>query len=431
MEAAIKAADILKENPEYITTPTNPAIIPINERFKSRILENLKTLKKFNLITRDSIRSAYNFAFLTEESPISKTDYELLCLFSRESDVSLIDASKKLGMTPRTIARSLQRLKERHGIRFSGLLDYTAFNLQSAILFFTLREGIDWTAVEKIVTEYPFTKSILKTTMTDLGYITFLIPNITQTSQVFQRSVRDFSSEFLDYASLHYQTATGTKSNLDLLVNNNWILPASLSGDTMDLTTNTSVKSSAPLIHCGGVKEEFSQLDLAIAAEIQSDSRAGPSKIASSLQMRSIEVDPRRVALVDRKLRDNNLFLPSIYFGGLGLSSNFCFEIICNETWIKRIMTIVSQFPWAMYYLSSRGIIVWTTSPGVHQVDYYQMFRTLEQNPDVEKVHPIMTITQGGSRSMMDLTRNLIYASGRWSIDEEDVDITNYLPAIE
>jgi DNA-binding Lrp family transcriptional regulator len=431
MEGAIKAVEILKENPEYTTTPTNPSIIPINERFKSRLLENLKTLTKFNLITRDSIRSAYSFAFLIEEVPISKTDYETLSIFSKEPEISLVNASKKLGITPRTIARSLQRIRERHAIKFSGLLDYTAFNLQSVILFFTLREGADWNNLERSLSEYPFTKSILKTTMTDLGYVTFLIPNISETRQVFQRSARDLSQEFFDYASMHYQTGTGTKTNLDLFDDNTWSLPGFLGKDQNDLLTNVDDISPPPLINCGGVREEFNQLDLIIATQIQGDSRAGPSKVSSSLMIRDIDADARRVAQVDRKIREKEIFLPYVIFGGLGLSSNFCFEIICDEKWKNRILGLVSQFPWVMYYLSSRGIVIWTMTPGPHQVEYYQMFRILEQNTGVEKVHPIMTIAQGGSKPVTDLTRNLIYESGTWSIRPEDVDLTDYLPEIE
>ena len=430
MEAAIKAVDILKENPEYTTTPTNPAMMPINERFKSRILENLKTLNKFNLLTRDSIRSAYSFAFLIEESPISNTDLKTILLLTREPELSLVNASKKLGITPRTIARSIQRMKERHAIRFSALIDYTAFNLQSVMLFFTLRDGSDWTTIERSFAEYPFTKSILKTTMTDLGYVTFLIPNIEDTHRVFQKSIRDFSQEFFDYASIHYQIATGTKSNLKLLVNNTWTFPPILGKGNIDFIAK-SEKEQPPLIQCGGVREQFTQQDLAIATQIQTDSRAGPSQVSTNLMMMDIEVDPRRVAQVNRKLREEKIFLPYILFGGLGLSSNFCFEIICNETWKNKILNLVSQFPWVLYYLSSRGIVVWTMSPGIHQVEYYQMFRALEQNPSVEKVQPIMTIAQSGSRSMMDLTKNLTYESGVWSTRPEDVDLTNYLPELE
>ncbi|MGY5865197.1 MAG: winged helix-turn-helix domain-containing protein [Candidatus Thorarchaeota archaeon] len=429
MESAIQAVDILKENPEYTSCPTNPTLIPINERYKSRILENLKTITKFNLITRDSIKSAFSFAFLSEEGPINKTDYEALLLFTREPEISLVDASKILGITPRTIARSIQRLKERYVVRFSALLDYPSFNLQSAMLFFTLREGAEWSAVEECLTRYPFTKSILKTTMTDLGYVTFLVPNIEDTRHVFQGSIRDVSQEFFEYASLHYQTAVGTTSNLSLLRDNDWTLPSYLGNGAVDFIATSY--DFPPLIQCGVTRDEFTQTDLAIAAQIQSESRAGPSKISSNLRIRGVDVDARRVAKVDRTLRDSNLLMSYVLFGGLGLSSNFCFEIVCNDKWKQRILPLVAQFPWVMYYVSNRGVIVWTMTPGSHQVDYYQMFRALEQNPGVELVHPIMTIAQGGSKTVMDLTRGLTLESGKWSVRNEDVDLTICLPEIE
>ena len=80
-----------------------------------------------------------------------------------------------------------------------------------------------------------------------------------------------------------------------------------------------------------------------------------------------------------------------------------------------------------MYYISSRGIIVWTMTPGEHQVEYYQLFRALEQKPGVDSVNPIMTISQRGSKSMLDLTRNMTYQNGRWSVDPEDIDISPYM----
>lgn len=429
METAIKATDILKNNPEYTICPTNPAMIPINARYKSRILDNLKTLKKFNLITRDSIKSAYSFAFLSEEGPMNKNDYEALLLFSQKPEISLVEASNALGITPRTIARAIKRLRDRYVLRFSALLDYTAFNLQSVMLFFTLNDKADWSDVEHCVTKYPFTKSVLKTTMTDLGYVTFLIPNIAETRNVFQQSVRDISQEFFDYASLHYQSEVGANTNLHLYNVDEWMLPSYLREDSTDFAA--SPYESPPLIQCRGPKEEYTHYDLAIAAQIQSDSRAGPSKISDNLRIRGFDVETRRVAKLDKKLRDNNLLMSYVLFGGLGLSANFCFEIVCNDHWKQRILTLVAQFPWVMYYLSNRGIVVWTMTPGNHQVDYYQMFRTLEQNPGVEKVHPIMTIAQGGSKTVMDLTRGITLENGKWSINIDDVDLTYCLPELE
>jgi DNA-binding Lrp family transcriptional regulator len=378
MDDALKAVEILKTNPEFVAYPTNPTIIPINETFKNKVLENLKTLSKFNLLTRDSVRSAYTFAFLIEETPITKTDFDVLKVLAISPTISLVKASEVLHMAPRTVARALERLRDRHFVRYSAILDYSAFNIQSAMLFFTLREDIDWSEVEQGFLEYRFTKSVLKTTMTDLGYASFMIPNRERNLPTFHESIRAISKTYFDYSSLHYQTGSGARSNLSLFKKGTW--------------------------------------SLAEVVESPFEETYGR------------DIDARRVSQVIQKLNSRNLLLPYVAVYGLGLSSNFCFEIVCNDAWRDRILSTIVTFPWTMYYLSARGIIVWISVPGNHQVEYYQVFRALQQMSGVEVVQPIMTISQRGSRSTIDLTRNWEYNDGIWTVKPDDVDLRHSLP---
>jgi DNA-binding Lrp family transcriptional regulator len=425
MDSALRAVERLKGNPEYVAYPTNPTLVPINNMFKNKVLENLKTLSKFNLLTRDSVRSAYTFAFLTEEVPITKTDYDVLSLLTTDPTISLVQAAEILQMAPRTVARSLERIRERHFVRFSALLDYSAFNIQSAMLFFTLQDNIDWAEVERGLSEYPFTKSLLKTTMTDLGYVTFMIPNREKNLPAFHDSLRSVSKTYFDYASLHYQTGSGAKSNLALFKDGRWTLARAVDSPFED--ARQDVAGLPLLLLCKGVQNDFGQTDLAVGSQLQLDARAPPSKISNSLAAHGWEIDPRRVSQVIHKLHDRALIHPYVTVQGLGLSSNFCFEIVCNEAWRDRILSTIVTFPWTMYYLSARGIIVWTSVPAYHQVEYYQVFRALQQMSGVEVVQPIMTISQSGSRSTIDLTRNWEYEDGIWSVKPEEVDLRQYL----
>jgi len=426
MDGALKAVEKLKANPEYVSYPTNPTLVPINNVFKNKVLENLKTLSKFNLLTRDSVRSAYTFAFLTEEVPITKTDYVILSLLTIDPTISLVKAAEILQMAPRTVARALERVRERHFVRFSALLDYTAFNIQSIMLFFTLQEDIAWTEVEQGLSEYPFTKSLLKTTMTDLGYVTFMIPNRDRNLQSFHDSIRSVSRAYFDYASLHYQTGSGTKSNLALFEDSRWTLARAVDSPFED--AKLDVAGLPLLLLCKGVQNDFGQTDLAVGSQLQLDVRAPPTRVSKSLAANGWEIDPRRVSQIIHKLNDRALIHPYVTVQGLGLSSNFCFEIVCNESWRDRILSTIVTFPWTMYYLSARGIIVWTSVPAYHQVEYYQVFRALQQMSGVETVQPIMTISQSGSRSTIDLTRNWAYENGIWSVKPAEVDLRQFLP---
>jgi DNA-binding Lrp family transcriptional regulator len=426
MEEALEAVETLKANPEFVAYPTNPTIVPINETFKNKLLENLKTLSKFNLLTRDSVRSAYTFAFLVEEVPMTKTDFDVLKVLAVNPTISIVKASEMLEMAPRTVARALDRLRDRHFVRYSAILDYTAFNIQSAMLFFTLREDIDWTEVEQGFSEYKFTKSLLKTTMTDLGYVSFMIPNRERNLTTFHESIRAVSKTYFDYSSLHYQTGSGARSNLSLYKKGNWSLARVV--DSPFEETVQDIDKLPVLLMCKGVQPEFGETELAVGSQLQLNVRAPPSKISKSLSAEGWDIDARKVSQVIQKLNNRTLFLPYVVISGLGLSSNFCFEIVCNESWIDRILSTIVTFPWTMYYLSARGIIVWTSVPADHQVEYYQVFRALQQMSGVEVVQPIMTISQRGSRSTIDLTRNWEYRDGVWSVKPDEVDLRHFLP---
>jgi DNA-binding Lrp family transcriptional regulator len=426
MDDALKAVEILKTNPEFVAYPTNPTIIPINETFKNKVLENLKTLSKFNLLTRDSVRSAYTFAFLIEETPITKTDFDVLKVLAISPTISLVKASEVLHMAPRTVARALERLRDRHFVRYSAILDYSAFNIQSAMLFFTLREDIDWSEVEQGFLEYRFTKSVLKTTMTDLGYASFMIPNRERNLPTFHESIRAISKTYFDYSSLHYQTGSGARSNLSLFKKGTWSL-AEVVESPFEETVQDIDKLPVVLL-CKGIQPEFGETELVVGSELQLNVRAPPSKISKSLSTYGRDIDARRVSQVIQKLNSRNLLLPYVAVYGLGLSSNFCFEIVCNDAWRDRILSTIVTFPWTMYYLSARGIIVWISVPGNHQVEYYQVFRALQQMSGVEVVQPIMTISQRGSRSTIDLTRNWEYNDGIWTVKPDDVDLRHSLP---
>ncbi len=426
MDEAVKAVDLLKTNPEYVAYPTNPTFVPISEVFKNKVLDNLKTLSKFNLLTRDSVRSAYTFAFLIEEAPITSTDFSVLKVLAIDPTISLVKASEILQMAPRTIARALDRIRDRHFVRFSAILDYTAFNIQSAMLFFTLKEDIKWAEVEESFSEYGFTKSLLKTTMTDLGYVSFMIPNRERNLSTFQDSIRAVSKTYFDYSSLHYQTGSGVKSNLSLFDDGKWNLARVVESPFEEAIQE--VEKFPVLLMCRGVQPDFGQIELAVGTQLQLNVRAPPSMISKNLTPHGWDISARRVSQVIHKLYNRSLILPYTVLASLGLTSNFCFEIVCNDSWRDRILSTIVTFPWTMYYLSARGIIVWTSVPAYHQVEYYQVFRALQQMSGVEMVQPIMTISQRGSRSTIDLTRNWEYEDGVWNVKPEEVDLRQYLP---
>lgn len=426
---ALQATEQLKENPEFARSPTNPTQLPINSYITNKILENLKTLKKFNLATRDSIRSAYSFAFLVSDNPISKVDFATLSFLVEDPRASLTNIGKSLNLAPRTISRSIERLKERHTARYRALMDYSVWTIDTLLVFFTPKENIDWQSVEDELITFPFIKAMLKTTMSNLGYLSIIIPGGESNIKAFIDSVNVLGKNLFDYVSIHKEIATGADRNLSLYVDEKWIFPTAAKIVLEDSNTNLPNTHGNSIV-CMGPQKGFSRLDFEIASIAKLSSRGTPSEIATSLRYLDLEIEPKKVASTIRKIYERDILKPYIVFS-LGLSSDFCFEIICNNEWIERIKSVLPLLPYTTYFESPRGIIIWASVPGSQQVEYYQMFRNLEEQIGVRSVKSIMTINQAGSRSILDLMTKWRYTKGGFTVSPTELDITQYISDID
>jgi len=156
-------------------------------------------------------------------------------------------------------------------------------------------------------------------------------------------------------------------------------------------------------------------------------SAAPPSNISQALRIRGWDIDTRRVSQSIQRFHAKRIALPFVVYDGLGLSANFCFEILCNDEWTKHIMSVLPALANVMYYASNRGILLWVQVPSQQQVDYYQMFRSLEKKKGVKSVQSIMTIAQKGTKTMHELVRYWDYRRNQWSVPSGDLDLGAYL----
>ena len=416
----------LRAHPEYTKNPIDPTFLPINEEYKQRLLENIKTLGKYNLVTTDAVKSALSFAFLIQDVPINPTDLSVLRYFSKHPLETLVMSGENLGLSSKTVARSLKRLGERFSLRFGYHLDTSAFDVQSVILFFTVVQDADWLQFENALATFPFTKGLVKTSMTDMGYATFLIPGGKRSIAAFRAGIAALRDTVFDYMQLHTQEGMGSHFNLSLYENGVWGFPSDVKA-AFETGRFPQDKSSIRHLECGGSRKGFKFEDFLVASEYKANARAPPSSVAQGLRMRGWDIDTKRVSQSMRKIRAKDMGMPFIIYGGLGLSANFCFEILCNDEWKKRILSVLPAFPNVMHYISNKGILVWIQVPSHQQVDYYQAFRSLEKETGVKSVQSIMTIVQKGTRAMHELMYYWDHRRNQWSVPLRDLDLGAYL----
>ncbi|TXT54128.1 MAG: hypothetical protein BAJATHORv1_90077 [Candidatus Thorarchaeota archaeon] len=426
LEDAVRIFEKQKSNPESVKVLIDPTIIPLRETYIRKILSNLETLQKYELKSLDAIRSAFNFAFLMEESPISPLDLDMLKYFLKNPLSTISKAASMLSVASRTVSRALKRLRERHSVRFQSLHDPSAFGVQSALFFFRLQNTVSWDFVEDGLARFPHTKSMLKTPMSDYGYATFMFPYSSSNLSRFLSSIEQLQDETFEHTSVHLMRASGTHFNMDLFSNEQWRFPDQATGFLHPgAPLPTGIEPS--LLYCKGRNPKVAPYDFEIISQYRLDIRASPSTIQKFLSLRNIEYDVRYISRSIKRCRRNNLLLPNVSWGSLGLPNNFCFEILCNGEWVQRITHALELFPNSLSYISDRGIVIWIQVPGYHQVDYYQMIRNLERYESVESVESIMTLKQKGSRSTLDLLKNWRIEKGEWTTNPDSLDLGEYI----
>ncbi|MEM4736151.1 MAG: hypothetical protein QXS20_10595, partial [Candidatus Thorarchaeota archaeon] len=401
--------------------PLDISLLPVNERLKSRLLENVNTLRKYGLASPDSVAAAVQFAFIQDDSPMGPNELSVLRALARDPLISIRQLAYKLKMRGSKIARSIRNIEERNGVRFGCHLDASAFGLDSYILFFRMRERKQRELVQSALARFPFTKAVVTTATSDTGYASLLFPSDRRALAMLQSSTRKLTDGPLLSASLHKQLAAGSASNVEFYDGRTWSCPEGLK-DILEGGENVAHIEGAPLLRCRGYEEHFDIMDLAVAAQLKSACRDGPEMIANRLKARGFQVDSAQVRRSIEWLKKRKLILPTIHLGGVGLNAHFCFEIKCDPEIRRRVITAMTLVPAATYYVSQQGVIVWIDVPSIKQVEYYRAFTDLRHLSGVESVNSMMTLTPAGSRSILDLVSRWEEGIG-WTFDPAEFDL--------
>jgi len=293
------------------------------------------------------------------------------------------------------------------------------------LVFFSPRSDIEWSDVENEIIHFPFIKTMLKTSMSGTGYISFAIPGKKANVLSFLDGIDALSKEFFEYSSVHQELRVGAAANLSLYNDGKWIFPDEIR-EKIFASDVVSIPPHVKMLPAGGVQTDFNHTEFEIASIAKLASRSSPGELLVWAKRRNLDVNSKKIAAIIRKLYKRRILQAYTDFS-VGLSSNFCFEVVCNAQWKVKILSILEKLPYAIFLESPRGIIVWVTAPSYHQVEYYQLFRSLEQEDGVKSVQSIMTIRGIGSRSILDLIKDWTFTNGHFSVPNSRLDITKYV----
>ncbi len=423
VEQALRIVETQKKNPEFVKFATNPVLIPIDEEFKNKIIENLKTIKRYGVVSVDAIRSAYTFAFLTKPVQISNIAIKVIKQLCKDPLITNKEIARRLGVSAQRVSQVIRDLKPQTHLRFTCHIDTSAFGLNWIVIFFTLREDADWSVIYDAFATFPFTKYIYKTSLSGIGYTTFIIPGDESNLATFISEVKKIAPLIFSDFNIHIQVGQGTNTNIDLFQNGKWLLPEEVKD------SNGVFKAYAECGYFGnkGIDRHMTARDFFVASELKIDYRATTAEIQKRIASHGIESNQQQISRSLNKLKRKKIVKPYITFTNIGLNSNFCFEIICEEEAREIVLHLLALVPKSTYFVTDKGFIAWIQSPSEHQVEYYSRFMQLERDPGIKSMKSIMTVTLTGSRAITDMIDGWVYTKRGWTVRQSRLQLAEHI----
>jgi hypothetical protein len=424
-DEAYKATEELKKYPEYALQSLDPMYIPLRKETMTKIISNLETANKYNLISSDSIRTACTFALLHEDAPLTESDVKVLKYIGVHVLDTFSNIANTLSMAPQTVSSSVDRITHRIGTRFVSMMDTTAFGAKRVMLFFQLRENVDWQQVSKGLITFPFTKSILKTENSPTGYVVFIVPNYKKALPILRTSIHSLKPNIFENYSIHEERWAGAHANLSLLTLEQWDYPKDITKPL--LTGQISSTKPSCYVECQDGIDGLSEIDFVVGNELVLNARGIPTTIKKELDRKGWEYDKGKISRSMQRLQKYELVKPRVSLNGVGLTTNLCIEIACKPQIINKIVSVFCMTPSSVFFGSDKGLVVWLKVPSKDQFEYCKILELLETQKDVESINPIMTIGQRGTRDTLDLVRYWEFRENGWWVPRQQVNLTEYI----
>lgn len=172
------------------------------------ILTNLIHYKKAFLIDIKKDTSEPEFMGGELEEKVDKTDIKILKILSKNSRTPLLEISKKLNISQKTIAYRIKRMiKDKIILSFRALLDIDLLGLQYRKVHFTLRHK-DKKRYEKLLAYTHAHPNIIFTNYLNVGGADFEVEAYVESQEQFKEIVDDmkhkFSELIVDAETLRY-----------------------------------------------------------------------------------------------------------------------------------------------------------------------------------------------------------------------------------
>jgi hypothetical protein len=422
---AREAYNIHAGHPAASVISYDPLLRSREKRRVSKLVHNIKILKRFDNVTGDHLQSAILDSNVSDYLGPTGRDYDLICYFFQYPMASHTEAAKYLGWHRSTVSAALARCYLRYSTKTYSFVDNGVFGLRSFMLVFRLAHGLDWRKIRDDLLEFPFISNLEWNKEHQFKYASFLIPGCSQNLRTFQESIERLGDTLFDYVSLHPSMSYGIFTNLSLLQDGLWMLPDGIrKGEAMDQDGVLRMSSSR---ECGGSRIDMCLDDFRVSTVYRRDLRISSQEVSDRCRSKGWDIENKQAYYRSKKLLDRGILQPFYTWVSLGKTYTHFVEIKCSPKTKARILKILQGFPKTLFYESTQGLLLWVEVPSYHILDYYNFITSLSSIRGVDDVIHVIFDQFTTARDEAKITECLDYGKEGFSRSSYDVDLSEYV----
>lgn len=333
----------------------------------NRLSERLRIIRDYDIHSVSRIEEILLYGLTRSlQKGFSSRQIALLELLNNNPEQNPSQLAKQLEISRPTVVKELNRLREDFGFRQvylpnGGCLKLTTYHLIFRTKSFEASEKLEqWIRT----TTQPFFKSIAFDVNIRNGQLSYAIPTQQRALRLFEQKTEWIRETFMDQLHCHRDTTllSNIRFNYYQPEKRDWKVPTELQQFTKidwlkqkpTATFQIEVNLETPI--------KFDRMDFLLALSNQRGANTIIEK-QKLLAAYGYEYSRNPVWQRFRRLREQGVIFPSIYFSGGGFVEFICLSILCDSSTQHLLTKLAGRLPFTFTYLTEQGIIIFLKRP--------------------------------------------------------------------
>ncbi|GAH45914.1 unnamed protein product, partial [marine sediment metagenome] len=294
---------------------------------------------------------------------------KILDAYVQYPDYSYLRLASKINVADTTVRYNFRQLQRKISLTVQSAVDLGRLKLRHFIVFFRVPSQIPRDDLAHYL-ECPYRISITSGFFGELanqGYwawASFWIPDQERALSIFKREILSLKPWFHELTYYEVQSKT-TGVNLTFFDNRQWFFDENVFAQGLLEFAREWGHTFPPIKEFSYhyTPTQFDRIDYLLCMDLTRSYRSPLSDLQQTLQYYGYKLSKSGISMRLKRLREEQLFQPSVAFRGLGLPNFLTYLIECDAETRELLALAISQFPQYFISILDDGILLAISLP--------------------------------------------------------------------